>query len=95
MFTKQASTVYMIIFGIILANLLLYLVGNLFSKSVAKIVQVKYSYLGPIILVFCFAGAFELRGYFSYFNTFIYIYFSFIRYIYYFTNAWNDSCSYN
>lgn len=62
MFTKQASTVYMIIFGVILANLLLYLVGNLFTKSVAKIVQVKYSYLGPIILVFCFAGAFAANG---------------------------------
>ncbi|MGL4955292.1 MAG: tripartite tricarboxylate transporter permease, partial [Cetobacterium sp.] len=62
MFTKQASTVYMIIFGVIFANILLYLVGKLFTKSIAKIVQVKYSFLGPIILVFCFAGAFAANG---------------------------------
>ncbi|RSK25713.1 hypothetical protein EJF36_01695 [Bacillus sp. HMF5848] len=62
MFTKQGATAYAIIFGILIANILLYLIGLLFTKHVAKIVQVRYSYLGPLIITFCFAGAFAANG---------------------------------
>ncbi|NDL67004.1 tripartite tricarboxylate transporter permease [Anaerotalea alkaliphila] len=62
MFTKQATTAYAIICGILIANILLYLIGVIFTKQVAKIVQVRYSYLGPLIIAFCFAGAFAANG---------------------------------
>ena len=62
MFTKQAGIAYSIIFGIIIANVLLYFVGLIFTKKIAKIVQVRYSYLGPLIMTFCFAGAFAANG---------------------------------
>lgn len=62
MFTKQAVTAYAIIFGILIANILLYFIGRLFTKQIAKIVQVRYSYLGPLITAFCFAGAFAANG---------------------------------
>lgn len=62
MFTKQGVTAYAIIWGVVAANILLYLVGRIFTKQVAKIVQVRYSYLGPIITTFCFAGAFAANG---------------------------------
>ncbi|GAA0178992.1 tripartite tricarboxylate transporter permease [Clostridium sediminicola] len=62
MFTKQGVTAYAIIFGILIANILLYFIGLVFTKQVAKIVQVRYSYLGPLIITFCFAGAFAANG---------------------------------
>lgn len=62
MFTKQGEVAYAIIFGILIANLLLLLIGFIFTKQVAKIVQVRYSYLGPLIITFCFGGAFAANG---------------------------------
>lgn len=62
MFTKQGVTAYAIIFGVVIANLLLYPIGMAFTRQVAKIVQVRYSYLGPLITTFCFAGAFAANG---------------------------------
>lgn len=62
MFTKQGATAYAIIFGVLIANLLLYFIGKIFTRQVAKIVQVRYSYLGPLIITFCFAGAFAANG---------------------------------
>lgn len=62
MFTKQGTTAYAIIFGVLIANIMLYFVGLIFTKQIAKIVQVRYSYLGPMIMTFCFAGAFAANG---------------------------------
>lgn len=62
MFTKQAVTAYAIIFGILIANIFLFFMGKIFTRQVAKIVQVRYSYLGPLIMTFCFAGAFAANG---------------------------------
>jgi putative tricarboxylic transport membrane protein len=62
MFTNQATEAYAIIFGVVIANFLLYFVALAFTRQVAKIVQVRYSYLGPIITAFCFAGAYAANG---------------------------------
>ncbi len=62
MFTKQGVIAYSIILGILIANVLLIIVGLVFTRLVAKIVQVRYSYLVPIITAFCFAGAFAATG---------------------------------
>lgn len=62
MFTKQGTTAYAIIFGILIANIMLYFLGKLFTKQIAKIVQVRYSFLGPLIMIFCFAGAYAANG---------------------------------
>lgn len=62
MFTKQANTAYAIIFGILIANILLFFLGKIFTKQIAKIVQVRYSFLGPLIMIFCFAGAYAANG---------------------------------
>ena len=32
------------------------------TRLVAKIVQVRYTYLAPVIIMFCFAGAFAATG---------------------------------
>jgi putative tricarboxylic transport membrane protein len=62
MFTQHADTAYKIIVGVIVANFLLYFIGVAFTRQVAKIVQVRYTYIGPLITAFCFAGAFAVNA---------------------------------
>lgn len=62
MFTKQGVVAYSIILGTLIANIALIAVGLVCTRAVAKIVQVKYTYLAPIIILFCFAGAFAATG---------------------------------
>lgn len=61
-FIKQGVTAYSIIIGTLVANIMLIAVGLLFTRVVAKIVQVRYSYLAPVIIGFCFAGAYATNG---------------------------------
>lgn len=62
MFSKQGVIAYSIIFGCLIANIFLYPLGKLLTRAVAKIVQVRYTYLAPVIIIFCFAGAFAATG---------------------------------
>ena len=62
MFTKQGVMAYTIIVGCLVANLLLWPIGRVLTRAVAKIVQVRYTYLAPCIIMFCFAGAFAATG---------------------------------
>lgn len=62
MFTKNADVAYTIILGNLVANVFLLLVGLVLTRAVAKIVQVEYKYLAPVIIAFCFAGAFAGSG---------------------------------
>jgi putative tricarboxylic transport membrane protein len=62
MFTKQGVIAYSIILGCLIANLFLYPIGLLLTRAVAKIIQVRYTYLAPVIIMFCFAGAFAATG---------------------------------
>lgn len=62
MFTKQGVMAYTIILGCLLANVILFPIGLGMTRTVAKIVQVRYTYLAPIIIMFCFAGAFAATG---------------------------------
>lgn len=62
MFTKQGVIAYSIILGCLIANIFLYPIGMLLTRAVAKIIQVRYTYLAPVIIMFCFAGAFAATG---------------------------------
>lgn len=62
MFTKQGVMAYTIIVGCLVANVLLAPLGLGTTRIVAKIVQVRYTYLAPVIIMFCFAGAFAATG---------------------------------
>ncbi|MCI7261719.1 MAG: tripartite tricarboxylate transporter permease [Clostridiaceae bacterium] len=62
MFTKQGVIAYSIILGCLVANLFLYPIGLALTRAVAKIIQVRYTYLAPLIIIFCFAGAFAATG---------------------------------
>ena len=50
------------IIGCLVANVLLAPLGIGMTRAVAKIVQVRYTYLAPAIIMFCFAGAFAATG---------------------------------
>lgn len=65
MFTKQAAAAYTIIAGCLVANIFLYPLGKIMTRAVSKVVQVKYTYLAPVIILFCFAGAFSGTGNFK------------------------------
>jgi len=65
MFTKQGVMAYTIILGCLVANLLLFPVGKAVTRGVAKIVQVRYTYLAPCIIMFCFAGSFAATGHYK------------------------------
>mgnify|MGYP002913986432 FL=1 len=62
MFSKQGVMAYTIIIGCLVANVLLAPLGLGMTRLVAKIVQVRYTYLAPVIIMFCFAGAFAATG---------------------------------
>lgn len=62
MFTKQGVMAYTIILGCLIANVLLFPIGLGMTRGVAKIVQVRYTYLAPLIIMFCFAGSFASTG---------------------------------
>ena len=62
MFTKQGIMAYTIILGCLIANILLFPIGLGMTRTVAKIVQVRYTYLAPLIIMFCFAGSFASTG---------------------------------
>lgn len=62
MFSKQGVMAYTIILGCLIANVLLFPIGLGMTRGVAKIVQVRYTYLAPIIIMFCFAGSFAATG---------------------------------
>lgn len=62
MFTKQGVMAYSIILGCLIANILLAPIGLCMTRMVAKIVQLRYTYLAPTIIMFCFAGAYAATG---------------------------------
>ncbi len=65
MFTKQGVMAYTIIIGCLVANIFLAPFGMALTRIVAKIVQVKYTYLAPVIIMFCFAGAYAATGHYK------------------------------
>jgi len=62
MFTKQGVMAYSIILGCLVANIFLFPVGKVMTRAVAKIVQIRYTYLAPCIIMFCYGGAFAATG---------------------------------
>ncbi len=62
LFTDQAVETYSIIIGLVICNILLYLLGSLFTKQISNVIKIPYKILGIAISLFCFAGAFSNSG---------------------------------
>jgi TctA family transporter len=58
LFTEQANITYAIILGNLIANILLLGQGYFLTQAISRIIQVSYKYLCPMLMIFCFAGAF-------------------------------------
>jgi len=62
LFTRQATEVYTLIGGMILANVLMVAVGFVAALCFATLMKVPAPILNTFIVVFCFLGAYALRN---------------------------------
>lgn len=66
LFTTQGDIMYAIMLGLILVNGFMWLQGRFLTHLFAKVVSVPQEILTPIIVIFCFAGAFSInKNYFD------------------------------
>lgn len=61
LFTTQGDIMYAIMLGLILVNVFMFLQGNFLTAIFAKVVSVPQEILTPIIVIFCFAGAYSVN----------------------------------
>ncbi|NCC63885.1 MAG: C4-dicarboxylate ABC transporter permease, partial [Spirochaetia bacterium] len=61
LFLKHGATMYAIMIGLIFVNLFMFLQGRMLTKYFARVVSIPVSILTPIIVIFCFAGAFSVN----------------------------------
>lgn len=53
---------YAIMLGLVLVNIFMFVQGRLLTKAFAKVINIPVSILTPIIVIFCFAGAFSVNS---------------------------------
>ena len=62
LFTTDGDIMYAIMLGLILVNLFMLLQGKFLTSLFAKVVSIPQEILTPIIVIFCFAGAYSVNG---------------------------------
>ena len=60
LFEEQGNILYAIMLGLILVNIFMFLQGRYLTGLFAKVVSIPQQILTPIIVIFCFAGAFSV-----------------------------------
>lgn len=66
LFTTQGDIMYAIMIGLIFVNIFMQLQGQYLTKLFAKVVTIPEEILTPIIVIFCFAGAYSVnKNYFD------------------------------
>ncbi|MCD7737388.1 MAG: tripartite tricarboxylate transporter permease [Lachnospiraceae bacterium] len=66
LFTTDGDIMYAIMLGLILVNLFMLIQGRLLTPVFAKVVRIPREILTPIIVIFCFAGAYSVnKNYFD------------------------------
>ena len=66
LFTTQGDIMYAIMLGLILVNVFMFIQGKLLTPLFAKVVSIPQEILTPIIVIFCFAGAYSVnKNYFD------------------------------
>lgn len=61
LFTTQGDIMYAIMLGLILVNIFMCLQGKFLTTLFAKVVSIPQEILTPIIVIFCFAGAYSVN----------------------------------
>ena len=66
LFTTDGPIMYAIMIGLIFVNIFMFVQGNFLTKLFAKVVSIPQEILTPIIVIFCFAGAYSVnKNYFD------------------------------
>lgn len=66
LFTTQGDIMYAIMIGLIFVNIFMQIQGQYLTKIFAKVVTIPEEILTPIIVIFCFAGAYSVnKNYFD------------------------------
>ena len=79
LFTTQGDIMYAIMLGLILVNLFMLLQGKFLTSLFAKVVSIPQEILTPIIVIFCFAGAYSVNE--NYFDVGIALIFGILAWI--------------
>lgn len=79
LFTTDGAIMYAIMLGLIVVNIFMFLQGKFLTKLFAKVVSIPTEILTPIIVIFCFAGAFSVNS--NYFDLGIALTFGIISWI--------------
>lgn len=61
LFTDHGAVMYAIMIGLIFVNIFMFLQGKFLTGIFAKVVTVPTSILTPLIVIFCFAGAYSVN----------------------------------
>ncbi len=61
LFTTDGDIMYAIMLGLILVNLFMFIQGKFLTSLFAKVVSIPQEILTPIIVIFCFAGAYSVN----------------------------------
>lgn len=80
LFTTQGDIMYAIMIGLLFVNLFMLLQGKYLTKLFAKVVSIPQEILTPIIVIFCFAGAYSVNK--SYFDVMVTLVFAVIAWVF-------------
>src|SRR5699024_11279465 len=78
LFTEEANITYSVIFGFLLANILMGIIGLLAAKYFIKASQAPMVLLSPIIIVLCIVGSYAINN--NIIDVWVMIVFGFIGY---------------
>lgn len=79
LFTTDGDIMYAIMLGLILVNLFMFLQGKFLTTLFAKVVSIPQEILTPIIVIFCFAGAYSVNE--NYFDVAVALVFGILAWI--------------
>ena len=79
LFTTDGDIMYAIMLGLILVNIFMFIQGRYLTGLFAKVVSIPTEILTPIIVIFCFAGAYSVNN--NYFDLSVALIFGIVSYL--------------
>ena len=79
LFVDHGAIMYAIMIGLVFVNIFMFLQGRLLTRLFARIISIPISILTPIIVIFCFAGAYSVKA--SMFDVYVTLVFAVIAYV--------------
>ncbi|MCI7301488.1 MAG: tripartite tricarboxylate transporter permease [Clostridia bacterium] len=62
LFTKYANISYTLLLGLFVANVMMFVVGVLAARRVARVTRISTDVLAPVIMVLCVVGSYAIRN---------------------------------